>query len=292
MKAYLKSLGALAVAALVLTSLPAQAVTITFGGVEPGDGSGLTADVPGIDHDTNTAIDGSGYFIETFDKPISTEDVILSIPGADPDTSTVTIAAGGGFTTLNPFTNLYLIKGSIGIRQGLDPNVAAPPYLDTTFFAYGSGPTHPDGPDATLRVDFTYDMNTYWRGYRISYLGVYYGSIDTYNSIAFYQGANKMISSDSKSILHDDGAVTGPELLALYHGSPGNQFSDLTNLYVNAYFDPNERFTAVELINTQYNALEVDNIVVGLTKVPEPTTMLLLGLGLIGVAGARRKFKK
>jgi hypothetical protein len=33
--------------------------------------------------------------------------------------------------------------------------------------------------------------------------------------------------------------------------------------------------------------IQSDNI----PMVPEPTTMLLLGLGLIGLAGARRKFK-
>ena len=112
-----------------------------------------------------------------------------------------------------------------------------------------------------------------------NYFGLWWGSIDTYNTITFtFDGASTGES------------VTGSVVLGV--GTPsGDQLAIGSNHYVN--FLDLKLFNGFIMSSSQF-AFEADNIAIGKdpSPVPIPAAVWLLGSGLLGLVGIRRRFKK
>lgn len=113
---------------------------------------------------------------------------------------------------------------------------------------------------------------TFTLGTESDYFGLYWGSIDAYNSISFYLDGS-LISTYS-----------GSDLVGQF--ANGNQVNFSSNRYINFDFG-NAKFDTVKLTSTSF-AFESDNHAFrNLATVPEPSTLLLVLGGLLSLAGVR-----
>lgn len=128
-----------------------------------------------------------------------------------------------------------------------------------------------------MSIPDTFDNNTSMSGSvtfelasEANYFGIYWGSIDTYNSINFFNDnllVGEVVGGDLGPA---DGSWTDPDT---------NQYVNITDIIFDSF-----------VLNTDGIAFEVDNIAVA--PVPEPGTIFMMVAGLLGLFGLRRKFMK
>lgn len=136
-----------------------------------------------------------------------------------------------------------------------------------------AAPAGVNSPFLTVPYDNANGSATFALGTTSDYFGLYWGSIDAYNSIRFFLNGNQIAS------------FSGTQIVGANYAN-GNQVSFNSNRYINFDFG-NEVFDTVQLVSTQ-RAFETDNHAYRNTaSVAEPSALLLMLGGLLTLVGVR-----
>lgn len=164
-----------------------------------------------------------------------------------------------GFVTFSSPT------GTPTVLQGSKSGEYAAPLNDTSkYLTISSTSNNVVGNTGSVTVKFAQALD---------YFGLYWGSIDAFNSIAFYKG---------DTLLNQYSGTDVPQTTA-----SGNQTSSLDNQYVNFFADTKGAFDKIVLSSTA-PAFESDNF--AYRQAPEPAAVLgLLAFGAVSAGSVLKR---